>query len=1023
MLSMLVAALEPMVKTYECDGARYPLVRAVQLASHQSSGSVGLWAAPTPRLPVLCMSACVHAVDATSQPHTGYVYPGHQQPPTTHQPLAPGYQAGPPGHVLPPPGQQPYPPAAPSVAGAPPPPGGPHQQPPPAPGFAPAPVPAPSTFPPPPAAPPGAFAQSPAGGPPTSGSLNAPAPYAPPPPGPPPTGPPGAAPTHATPPYAAPPPPQPPQDLVSPPAPAPGGYHYPPAAAPGAPPPLGGAAPPPSRTVPPAAGAPPGAAPPAYGAPAEVDVPLEALTLNKPALGANAGKVVVQAGDVPNVTVDDYVRPRGTQSAPSAGPVLVKPLDSKFIRSSLGAVPNMPTLLQKYPLPFGMVLHPLADEDKPDQDPIPVVNFASVHPSLGVIRCRKCRTYINPYVQFTDAGRKWQCCVCRYSNDVPQHYYSPLDANGVRQHCPGLRFSNIQLCLLSQDIHSRPELTNCSVELLTTQDYMTRPPQRPGYIFIIDVSMNSVQSGYLDIVCNTIADQLPNLPGDERTIVGVITVDVNVHFYNLRPTQAAAKKIVVPELAVEGGRKTDSLEDVMLPLPDDLFVLRNESLSLVTNLLRSIPTMFRNTTCVEKAFGPALSAALKLMSSLGGKLCIFLSGIPSIGVGRLKNRDDRKLYGTPKEVLLLRPSDEWYRHRSLLASKEQVGVELFVASSDYVDTPTLGQLTWYTGGQVFHYKGFTPAKDQTRLVSDITRVLTRHTAFESVMRIRVSNELRIKGFYGHFLVRGNSDLLALPNVDPDKSVAIIVQHQNTMIGGSSVCVQSALLYTSSSGERRIRVHTLSLPVTAHLGEVFRGADQYTTHALLCKIAVEKAIYQQNGTLDAARKEMMVKIVDALKVPSLAHPAGTLAGKPLCHVWFLRYSEEWFLDLPLSEQLNPNQNGEAAHPDDRFLALASMMSMNVSDLFTYTVPHLQECTSLLTDSSQLPVTVPPSSPNLDPTKSVGYPNIVVVRNGHDSNLDRIFHRMLVQDENNSVSYIQSLYFVQHQSQQTSVPSGQ
>ena len=40
-----------------------------------------------------------------------------------------------------------------------------------------------------------------------------------------------------------------------------------------------------------------------------------------------------------------------------------------------------------------------------------------------------------------------------------------------------------------------------------------------------------------------------------------------------------------------------------------------------------------------------------------------------------------------------------------------------------------------------------------------------------------------------------------------------------------VSFQAALLYTSSKGERRIRVHTLCLPTTASLQEVVQGADQ------------------------------------------------------------------------------------------------------------------------------------------------------------------------------------------------------
>lgn len=45
----------------------------------------------------------------------------------------------------------------------------------------------------------------------------------------------------------------------------------------------------------------------------------------------------------------------------------------------------------------------------------------------------------------------------------------------------------------------------------------------------------------------------------------------------------------------------------------------------------------------------------------------------------------------------------------------------------------------------------------------------------------------------------------------------------------------------------------------------------------------------------------------------------------------------------------------------------MMAMNSDDLFTYTVPHLYDCSDLLTDADAQPVTVPPSAAHLDPTK--------------------------------------------------------
>lgn len=42
-----------------------------------------------------------------------------------------------------------------------------------------------------------------------------------------------------------------------------------------------------------------------------------------------------------------------------------------------------------------------------------MVNFMGT----GIVRCRRCRTYINAYVMFTDGGRRWRCNVCVLLNE------------------------------------------------------------------------------------------------------------------------------------------------------------------------------------------------------------------------------------------------------------------------------------------------------------------------------------------------------------------------------------------------------------------------------------------------------------------------------------------------------------------------------------------------------------------------------------------------------------------------------
>lgn len=51
-----------------------------------------------------------------------------------------------------------------------------------------------------------------------------------------------------------------------------------------------------------------------------------------------------------------------------------------------------------------------------------------------------------------------------------------------------------------------------------------------------------------------------------------------------------------------------------------------------------------------------------------------------------------------------------------------------------------------------------------------------------------------------------------------------VQMEDSVMAAARVYVQCAVLYTNSHSERRIRVHTLSLPVVGSMYDMFEKAD-------------------------------------------------------------------------------------------------------------------------------------------------------------------------------------------------------
>ncbi|CAG8554291.1 7755_t:CDS:10 [Diversispora eburnea] len=307
--------------------------------------------------------------------------------------------------------------------------------------------------------------------------------------------------------------------------------------------------------------------------------------------------------------------------------------DPSYKRCTLNAIPATSSLLSKSRLPLALVITPYRSLKEGD-DPVPVIT------DTVIARCRRCRTYINPFVTFAEGGQKWRCNMCFLLNE---------------------------------------ELNHAVVEFVAPTEYMVRPPQPPVYLFVIDVSFPAVQSGAVATAAKTILESLDRIPNEEnRTKIGFITFDSSLHFYSLNSNASEPQMLVVSDL-----------DDVFLPQPDDLLVNLSESRTVVESLLSRLGDMFKGTQIVGNSLGSALLAGFKLISPIGGKIVTLLSSLPSINPGALKPREDSKALGTPRESSLLLSADPFYKKFAVDCSRAQICVDMFLLSSQYTDVATL----------------------------------------------------------------------------------------------------------------------------------------------------------------------------------------------------------------------------------------------------------------------------------------------------------------------------------------------
>lgn len=486
---------------------------------------------------------------------------------------------------------------------------------------------------------------------------------------------------------------------------------------------------------------------------------------------------------------------------------------SDYIRSTLNVIPTNNSLLKKSKLPFALVVRPYIAL-RNESEPVPVVS------DTVICRCRRCRCYINPFVTFLDQTHRWKCNMCGLTNEVPAQF----DWDPIKNE--------------RQDRFSRNEINYGVTEFIAPPEYMVRPPQPPVYVFVLDCSVNAVQSGLLATAARTILESLDRLPNkDGRTRVAFICVDQALHFFSVPlPNNENPDEALEPSMLV-----VSDLEDPFLPLPSTLLVNLSERRSSVENLLSNLGEMFGNNVNSNNALGSALKAGLKLISSIGGKIICLTASLPTVGIAKLEPREDRKALGTSKEGALLQTANSFYKSFAVECNRSQVTVDMFLFSSQYQDVASLSNLPRYTGGQTYFYPGWSASRqeDAIKFAHEFGEHLSQEISMEAVLRVRACSGLRMNTFYGNFFNR-SSDLCSFPTFPRDQSYVVEVAIDETL-HHPWVSFQAAVLHTTCDGERRIRVITVSIPTSSQLQDVYASADQLAITAYYTQKAVEKAL--------------------------------------------------------------------------------------------------------------------------------------------------------------------------------------
>jgi hypothetical protein len=144
---------------------------------------------------------------------------------------------------------------------------------------------------------------------------------------------------------------------------------------------------------------------------------------------------------------------------------------------------------------------------------------------------------------------------------------------------------------------------------------------------------------------------------------------------------------------------------------------------------------------------------------------------------------------------------------------------------------------------VFYYPNFNSPRDTLKVASEVKHSVTRETGYQALMRVRCSNGLQVSAYHGNFVQHTFGAELELGTIDADKAFGIMFSYDGKLDPNLDAHFQSAVLYTTAAGQRRVRCSNIVASVSEGGREAMRYVDQDAVVHLMAKEGAYAGVYR------------------------------------------------------------------------------------------------------------------------------------------------------------------------------------
>jgi protein transport protein SEC24 len=278
--------------------------------------------------------------------------------------------------------------------------------------------------------------------------------------------------------------------------------------------------------------------------------------------------------------------------------------------------------------------------------------------------------------------------------------------------------------------------------------------------------------------------------------------------------------------------------------------------------------------------GAALTFLGHALESTGGRGTWITWRRPNYGAGSISHRDEKvngmrfkgtyscatplqlqhNLNGSEKEAA------EFYKHLGVNCVQNRVTLDVIYHTKPdgtvpFLDLATMGELCRLTNGKLMWIRA---AEWRDTLREELSRSIQSFVGYDAVFKVRTSSGLQVKSYVSpQGAIQDDGALLAseeinLASITADTCITVGLEHAVGGIKkGQRAYIQTALLYSTPSGHRRVRVSTLAVSTTTSVPEAFRSVDFGAVAMLLTRDCIARlhSPKQENVEVEKIRQNV------------------------------------------------------------------------------------------------------------------------------------------------------------------------